>query len=133
MIKYPKIIITGLMLAVLSVCGCGQNDRPYVYYLNYKPEADAAWQKLAAKYTEETGIQVKIITAASGTYIDTLTAQLNKSSCPTFFNCTNIQGLENMGDYPLDLNGTKLADRLDTRDFCLQGENGELYGIGFCS
>ena len=26
-----------------------------VYYLNFKPEQDEAWQDLAAKYTEETG------------------------------------------------------------------------------
>ncbi len=132
LIKSPKIIITGLILLLLSVCGCGRSGRPYVYYLNYKPEADAAWQELATEYTELTGVPVKVVTAASNTYSDTLGAQLNKSACPTFFNCSNIQEVENMGDYPLDLNGTKLADRLMTRDFCLEGENGELYGIGFC-
>ncbi len=132
MINPRKIFITAIMLVLLSMCGCSRSDEPYVYYLNYKPEADAAWQELAAKYTEETGIKVRIVTAASGTYHDTLSAQLNKSTCPTFFNCSNIQGLENMGDYPLDLNGTDLASRLKTRDFCLQGDNGELYGIGFC-
>ena len=131
MIRSPKIIITFLIFAMLSVCGCGHSS-PYVYYLNYKPEADAGWQQLAATYTEKTGVPVKVVTAASGSYSDTLSAQLNKSACPTFFNCSNIQGLENMGDYPLDLNGTKLAGRLNTRDFCLQGENGELYGVGFC-
>ena len=30
-----------------------------VYYLNFKPEADEAWQKLAATYTEQTGVPVK--------------------------------------------------------------------------
>ena len=29
-----------------------------VYYLNFKPEADAAWQELAKKYTELTGRSV---------------------------------------------------------------------------
>ena len=29
-----------------------------VYYLNFKPEADEAWQKLAATYTEQTGVPV---------------------------------------------------------------------------
>ena len=38
-----------------------------VYYLNFKPEADEAWQKLAATYTEQTGVPVKVVTAASGT------------------------------------------------------------------
>ena len=38
-----------------------------VYYLNFKPEADEAWQKIAATYTEQTGVPVKVVTAASGT------------------------------------------------------------------
>lgn len=29
-----------------------------VYYLNFKPEADAAWQALAKEYTELTGVPV---------------------------------------------------------------------------
>ena len=51
-----------------------------VYYLNFKPEADEAWQKLAATYTEQTGVPVKVVTAASGTYDTTLAAELDKSS-----------------------------------------------------
>ena len=47
-----------------------------VYYLNFKPEADAAWQELAKTYTEQTGVKVTVVTAASGTYDDTLTAEL---------------------------------------------------------
>ena len=38
-----------------------------VYYLNFKPEADEAWQALAAQYTELTGVPVTVVTAASGT------------------------------------------------------------------
>ena len=39
-----------------------------VYYLNFKPEQDPQWQELAAKYTEETGVDVTVVTAASGEY-----------------------------------------------------------------
>ena len=39
-----------------------------VYYLNFKPEQDTQWQELAAIYTEETGVPVKVVTAASNTY-----------------------------------------------------------------
>ena len=38
-----------------------------VYYLNFKPEVDEVWQKLAEEYTAETGVPVKVVTAASGT------------------------------------------------------------------
>ena len=34
-------------------------DGGKVYYLNFKPEADEAWQNLAKAYTEETGTEVE--------------------------------------------------------------------------
>lgn len=33
-----------------------------VYYLNFKPEQDEAWQNLAKAYTEETGTDVTVVT-----------------------------------------------------------------------
>ena len=56
-----------------------------VYYLNFKPEADEAWQKLAAAYTEETGVPVSVVTAASGEYETTLMSEMGKSDAPTLF------------------------------------------------
>ena len=47
-----------------------------VYYLNFKPEQDEAWQDLAKKYTEETGVPVTVVTAASGQYETTLMLSL---------------------------------------------------------
>lgn len=43
-----------------------------VYYLNFKPEVDEVWQEIAAAYTAETGVEVKVVTAASGTYEEVL-------------------------------------------------------------
>ena len=56
-----------------------------VYYLNFKPEQDEAWQKLAKAYTEETGVPVTVVTAASGTYEQTLMSEIAKSNPPTLF------------------------------------------------
>ena len=56
-----------------------------VYYLNFKPEADEAWQKLAETYTAQTGVEVKVLTAASGTYEETLVSEMDKSAAPTLF------------------------------------------------
>ena len=39
-----------------------------VYWLNFKPESDEVLQKVAAMYTEKTGVPVTVVTAASGTY-----------------------------------------------------------------
>ena len=103
-----------------------------VYYLNFKPEADQAWQDLAATYTEQTGVEVKVVTAASGDYENTLTAEMGKSSAPTLFQCGNQQGLATWKDYCLDLSDTDVYKEMTTDDFNLKGENGEVYSIGYC-
>lgn len=54
-----------------------------VYYLNFKPEVDEVWQKLAKEYTEETGVPVKVVTAASGTYEQTLMSEIANKEAPT--------------------------------------------------
>ena len=103
-----------------------------VYYLNFKPEADAAWQELAALYTEQTGVTVKVVTAAFGEYSSTLTAEMDKSDMPTLFQCGNQAGLDTWGDYCYDLTDTAVYKEMTTDDFNLFGENGEVYCIGYC-
>lgn len=103
-----------------------------VYYLNFKPEADQAWQDLAKTYTEQTGVEVKVVTAASGTYSETLTAEMSKSSAPTLFQCGNQAGLDTWKDYCLDLTDTDFYKEMTTDDFNLKGENGEVFCVGYC-
>ena len=104
-----------------------------VYYLNFKPEADAAWQALAAQYTEKTGVPVTVVTAASGTYSETLTAEMDKgASAPTLFQCGNKAGLDTWGDFCYDLSGTDVYKQMTTNDFNLYKESGELAAIGYC-
>ncbi|MBQ2928499.1 MAG: ABC transporter substrate-binding protein [Oscillospiraceae bacterium] len=103
-----------------------------VYYLNFKPEFDAALQELAATYTAETGVEVKVVTAASGTYSDTLTAEMAKSEAPTVYNIGNLAGLADWDEYAMNLAGTALEAELSTSDFNLYNEAGELKAIGNC-
>ena len=103
-----------------------------VYYLNFKPEADATMQELAALYTETTGVPVKVVTAASGTYSDTLTAEMAKSEAPTIFNIGNMSGLKDWDDYALDLTDSAVAGELTTNDFNLYNAAGELKALGYC-
>ena len=104
-----------------------------VYYLNFKPEADEAWQALAAQYTELTGVPVTVVTAASGTYSETLTAEMDKgASAPTLFQCGNMAGVETWSDYLYDFTGTKVYDEMTTNDFNLFKSTGEVAAIGYC-
>lgn len=104
-----------------------------VYYLNFKPEADEAWQALAAQYTELTGVPVTVVTAASGTYSETLTAEMDKGdSAPTLFQCGNQAGVETWGDYCYDFTGTDVYSQMTTNDFNLFKDDGEVAAIGYC-
>ena len=103
-----------------------------VYYLNFKPEFDQALQGLAASYTEKTGVPVKVVTAASGDYSNTLNAQMGKDGAPTVYNIGNMSGLKDWDEYALDLTGTPLAGELTTNDFNLYNEAGELKAMGYC-
>ena len=69
-----------------------------VYYLNIIPEPDEAWQALAKVYTEETGVPVTVVTAASGEYETTLMAEMGKSEAPTLFQVNGPVGLANWKD-----------------------------------
>ena len=129
--------LLALLLAVLAVvglfAGCANeqtNDEPSVYYLNFKPEQDAQWKALAAKYTELTGIPVTVVTAASGTYEETLIAEMGKSEAPTLFQVNGPVGLANWKDYCLDLTGSKVLGELKSNDFALV-EGNATYGIAY--
>lgn len=104
-----------------------------VYYLNFKPEADQAWQDLAKIYTDQTGVQVKVITAASGQYDTTLTAEMEKGdAAPTLIQVGNKQGLDTWGYTLLDLTGTDLLNELTTTDFNLVDAEGKTKAVGYC-
>ncbi len=111
-----------------SASGDASNGK--VYYLNFKPEQDAAWQNLAAKYTEETGIKVTVETAADGTYEETLTAAMDKSEAPTLFQVNGPVGLANWKDYCYDLSGSDVYGQLTSDEYALI-ENDAVYGIAY--
>ena len=132
--------IIALLLAVVMVlgmsamfAGCQETStKGSVYYLNFKPEFNDALKALAEKYTKATGVEVKIVTAASGDYSNTLNAQMGKSGAPTIFNIGNMSGLADWDSYALDLTGTKLEKELATKEFNLYNSKNELKAMGYC-
>ena len=103
-----------------------------VYWLNFKPESDEALKQIAAMYTEETGVPVQIVTAASGTYNETLTAEMDKSNPPTIFVVGNTAAVQTWGDYCLDLTGTAVEQEMNTTQYHLYDDDGKLCSIGYC-
>ena len=83
-------------------------------------------------YTEKTGVPVKVVTAASGTYNETLIAQMDKSEAPTLFVAGTAAAVEEWGDYCLDLKDTDIAKELSTDAYMLYDESGKLCSTGYC-
>ncbi len=131
-----KLISVLLVLAmVLGLCACLSacgEDTASVYWLNFKPESDEALKELAAMYTKETGVPVTIVTAASGTYNETLTAEMDKENAPTLFVVGNQAAVDTWGEYCYDLTGTDIANELSTDAYKLYDANGKLCSIGYC-
>ena len=149
-----KIIALVLCLVmVFALCACGESNTATtapaadtateapaeepaaagsVYYLNFKPESDEAWQALAETYTKQTGVPVTVVTAASGTYDQTLTSEMDKSEAPTMFQVGNPGAVATWGEYCLDLTGTDVYNEMTTHAFDQVGDDGFTYSIGYC-
>ena len=108
----------------------GSGSGGSVYYLNFKPEQDAQWQELAEIYTEETGVPVKVVTAASGTYETMLTSEMAKTDAPTLFQVNGPVGLNSWKDYCYDLSGSALYGELTSDDYALKNGD-EVAGIAY--
>ena len=125
-------------MAVGTLAGCGGKKEEggdgeatgSVYYLNFKPEQDEQWQELAKAYTEETGVKVEVVTAASGEYETTLMSEMGKSGAPTLFQVHGPVGLANWKDYCYDLSGSDVYKQLTSEDYALK-DGDKVAGIAY--
>ena len=124
-----KKIVSVLLCAAMAVtafAGCGSSksssdsSEGSVYFLNFKPETEEAWQALAKEYTEQTGVDVKVVTAAEGTYESTLTSEMAKSDAPTLFQVNGPVGLASWKDYCYDLSDSEIYSHVKSDDFVLK-------------
>ena len=108
----------------------GEKADGKVYYLNFKPEADEYWQELAEAYTEETGVPVTVLTAASGEYEKTLKSEMAKTDAPTLFQVNGPVGLQGWKDYCYDLKDSDIAKELTDDSFALM-DGDKMAGIAY--
>ena len=141
--KLVATLLTGVLAASMLV-GCGGNkteetkaasgeattEGGSVYFLNFKPEQDEAWQNLAKVYTEETGVPVTVVTAASGNYETTLMAEMGKEDAPTLFQVNGPVGLANWKDYCLDLAASDIYSEIISDEYVLKDGDAVL-GIAY--
>lgn len=151
--KMKRILATGLatamMVSVLAACGgsktastAGTASTPaaastgaakgegQVYFLNFKPEQDEAYQAIAKEYTEKTGVPVKVVTAAAGTYEQQLRSEIAKKDAPTIFQINGPVGYASWKDYTADLSKSEIYGHLSDKTLAITDGDG-VYGIPF--
>ena len=135
--KYLTIALSAVM-ATVALTGCSSSsddaakgdEKGSVYYLSFKPEQEEQWKKIAEDYEKETGVKVKVVTAASGTYEQTLKSEIAKEDAPTLFQINGPVGYQAWKDYTLDLKDTELYKHLLNEDMAVKDGDG-VYGIPY--
>ena len=110
--------------------GGDANSSGKVYYLNFKPEQDPQWQELAKLYTNQTGTEVVVLTAASGQYETTLKAEIAKREAPTLFQVNGPVGLANWESYCYNMAGSQFYGELTNDEFALF-KGAEVLGVAY--
>lgn len=97
-----------MSMVVVLAAGCGNKEnnsatndgnatsgkKGSVYFLNFKPEIAEIYEKIAKDYEAETGVKVKVVTAAAGTYETKLKSEISKSEAPTIFQINGPVGFQ---------------------------------------
>lgn len=123
------VAAVGLSASVLTACG--QNNGPSVYYLNFKPEQSQQFEQIAEEYTAETGVPVKVVTAASGSYMQTLKAEMAKTNAPTLFQINGQEGYSIWKDYLADMSDYEIAQALKDDAQPITNADGGVVGVPF--
>ncbi|WP_167954675.1 ABC transporter substrate-binding protein [Anaerosporobacter faecicola] len=101
-----------------------------IYFLNFKPEIAEIYEKIAKDYEAETGIKVKVNTAASGTYETTLKSEIAKKDAPTIFQINGPVGYQNWKDYCADMKDSELYSHLTDKSLAVTEGEG-VFGVPY--
>ena len=147
-----KRLVVGLMISTMVAsmfAGCGDSKESSskggtesakteesagdgsVYLLNFKPESDGAWQELASTYKDQTGVDVTVLTAADGTYNQTLTSEMAKDKAPTIYRIGSAQDASTWSDYLYDLKDSALYDHLIDKSLSIE-HDGKVAAVANC-
>ncbi len=128
--------IIAMFLSVICIVilftGCGESNKADIYFLNFKPESANVYRELAQKYEDETGIAVKVVTAAANTYEQTLKSEIAKSGAPTIFQVNGPIGYQSWKEYCLNIENSDFAKLLSDDSLAIRDENGNgIYAVPY--
>ena len=124
-----KILLLCLLcLLLVPLASCGGEDADTLYFLNFKPEVADVYNRIAVKYKEETGVTLRVVTAASGTYEQTLKSEISKKDAPVLFQINGVIGYSAWKNYCADLSKTEIYTHLSDPTLAVRSGSG-VYGI----
>lgn len=127
-----SLIVVLAVLAIFSMIACrpaNAADGEFTY-LNFKPEIADIYDEISAAYEAETGIKMNVMTAASGTYEQTLSSEIAKADPPVLFQINGPVGYNNWKDYAKDLKDTELYAHMTDKSLAVTSGDG-VYGIPY--
>lgn len=127
--KKSLVLLTTLLVLGASIFANGAKEETAdeVYFLNFKPEvAEVYTNDIAPAFEKETGIKLKVVTAASGQYAQTLKSEMAKSNPPAIFQTNGPIGLAADKDNAMNLSDTKFYSILGDKSMALQIDNNPL-------
>lgn len=129
-----SLMTLAMLVTMLSGCSFGSSSKKVtqIYFLSCKPEVKSVWEDVSAAYEKETGIKLKVLTAADGNHERTLKAELAKKDYPTMFQINGPVEYGRWKNYCMDLSDTKLYSWLLDKSMAVTGDNGKgVYGIPY--
>ena len=133
-IKTFKLFLFMLFVIVIFI-GCTEdieNDKAgeggiaengSVYFLSFKPEIKSQFKNVGKAFTDKTGIEIRIVTAETGTYEKTLLSMAGKNDVPTLFQVNGKDNLEFWKEYCADLSDTEIYNLLSDKSLALSCDN----------
>ena len=119
--KLLGIVLVSLVGLTIFV-GCAKDTAQEVYFLNFKPEVAEVYEtKVIPAFNQENpGYKLKVVTAASGTYEQTLKSEVAKSNPPVIFQTNGPVGLANSKDEVAALDNTSFYGLLADKSMALK-------------
>ena len=114
-----------ITLSCFTLAACRAEEAgASVYFLNFKPESAKIYEKIADDYYNETGVKVKVVTAAANTYEQTLKSEIAKKNAPTIFQINGPIGFNTWKKYCADLKDSKLYSYLTDKNLAIKEGDG---------
>ena len=125
------LLVFALALSSVFAGGAKESSANEVYFLNFKPEiADVYTDIVAPAFEEETGLKLRVVTAASNQYQTTLRSEMTKSNPPVIFQVNGPVGVQAFTNDVAPLEDTGFYALLADKSMAIE-QDGHVVGIPY--